>query len=299
MQTLQELDVSYNKLQWLPAEVGRLSHLVCLRASYNQLAEISPEVRGNSYPTKPLNHCRLYPHLHSHLCNLQVFAGLSCLESLHLNDNELSQLPLSIGSFLSLSELCLQYNKIEHLPPDLGQLPALRHLELEGNPLRPVQLLHLASESAAASSSGLDLERFRQLLMLQREADHHSSTSGGSRPLSALPGSMALRSPAAGSTAARSSRTGAGAGIAAEAASERKSNGVGDRAPPLRADASKAAPDILFLGHNGAGQPFQVKACLITDYLAVHSLPFLGNLCHQAYLKLYPAPALSSSVCIH
>ena len=275
MQTLQELDVSYNKLQWLPAEVGRLSHLVCLRASYNQLAEISPEVRGNSYPTKPLNHCRLYPHLHSHLCNLQVFAGLSCLESLHLNDNELSQLPLSIGSFLSLSELCLQYNKIEHLPPDLGQLPALRHLELEGNPLRPVQLLHLASESAAASSSGLDLERFRQLLMLQREADHHSSTSGStSRPLSALSGSMAVRSPAAGSiaagsTAAGSSSTGAGSGVGAEAASERESNGVGSRASPLRADASKVAPDILFLGHNGdsgAARPFQVKSARHITY---------------------------------
>ena len=186
-----------------------------------------------------------------------MFAGLSCLVSLHLNDNELSQLPPSICSLLGLTELRLQSNKIEHLPPDLGQLPALRHLELEGNPLRPVQLLHLAADSAAASSSGLDLARFRQLLMLQQETENHSTTSGSSRPLSALSGSMAVRSAAAGS-----SSTGAGFGVGAEAASERASNGVGNRESPLSAAASTAAPDILFLGHNGdsgAARPFQVK----------------------------------------
>lgn len=55
MQTLLELDVSYNKLQWLPAEIGRLSLLVCLRASYNQLAGISPEVRLICCPNIPLD----------------------------------------------------------------------------------------------------------------------------------------------------------------------------------------------------------------------------------------------------
>lgn len=175
-----------------------------------------------------------------------MFAGLSGLESLHLNDNELSRLPPSIGSLLGLTELHLQYNKLQRLPSDLGQLPALRRLELEGNPLHPAQLLHLAAESAAAASD-LDLVKFRQLLMLQREAGLHSTASGdSSRPLSAASGSMAATSAAAGSG------TGAGSALG------RAVNGMGDRSSPSRADASRMPPDVLILGHNGdAGRSFQ------------------------------------------
>ncbi len=47
LQMLLELDISYNKLQGLPASLSKLQHLTCLRASYNQLTAVGPEVRGN------------------------------------------------------------------------------------------------------------------------------------------------------------------------------------------------------------------------------------------------------------
>ena len=45
---MQELDVSYNRLQHLPDSLGRLKHLTCLRASYNQLGEIGNEVSAEA-----------------------------------------------------------------------------------------------------------------------------------------------------------------------------------------------------------------------------------------------------------
>ena len=46
-QSLQELDVSYNRLQQLPESLGKLRNLYCLRASYNQLGILANEVWGS------------------------------------------------------------------------------------------------------------------------------------------------------------------------------------------------------------------------------------------------------------
>ena len=50
LQSLQELDVSYNRLQQLPESLGRLQNLYCLRASYNQLGVLTNEVCGRLVP---------------------------------------------------------------------------------------------------------------------------------------------------------------------------------------------------------------------------------------------------------
>lgn len=42
---LCELDVSFNKLQSLPASLGKLQRLVSFKASYNQLVDVGPGVR--------------------------------------------------------------------------------------------------------------------------------------------------------------------------------------------------------------------------------------------------------------
>lgn len=108
----------------------------------------------------------------------QILAGLSSLEVLHLNDNELQDLPRSLGNLVCLKELHLQYNKLTDLPAELGQLQCLEILNLEGNPLAGynlppseavARLIQLTSESVA-SPSGLNLVAFReQMLVLHEE----------------------------------------------------------------------------------------------------------------------------------
>ncbi len=44
-QMLCELDVSFNKLQSLPASIGKLQRLLSLTASYNQLVDVGSGVR--------------------------------------------------------------------------------------------------------------------------------------------------------------------------------------------------------------------------------------------------------------
>lgn len=71
-------------------------------------------------------------------------SGLVSLQSLHLNDNQISRLPDSWAGLASLAEVHLQYNQIKRLPAQMGQLPALEVLDLDGNPL-PGPLLALGS----------------------------------------------------------------------------------------------------------------------------------------------------------
>ena len=58
------------------------------------------------------------------------------VESLYLDNNELTRLPDSIGRMKKLKHLSVRYNRIERLPESFRQLDELEVLAVDNNPLQ-------------------------------------------------------------------------------------------------------------------------------------------------------------------
>jgi internalin A len=113
-----ELELSFNKLSELPAEITELANLTTLHLSGNQLSDLP--------------------------------AGITQLENLttlHLNFNKLSELPAGIGQLVNLTTLNLSQNQLSDLPAGIGQLVNLTTLYLGGNQLSdlPTGITQLAN----------------------------------------------------------------------------------------------------------------------------------------------------------
>ena len=101
---LQQLKLDRNILQRLPDNIGLLRNLQVLSASHNELQQIPSS----------LQNCRQLTELlvtDNRLCQLPValFSKLSSLESLHLHQNRLFQLPASISNLNSLKSVSLEW----------------------------------------------------------------------------------------------------------------------------------------------------------------------------------------------
>jgi len=110
---LQQLDVSDNKLAWLPKSFGSLINLETFYRWGNQLTSL-PEWLGNLK-----------------------------LQNLSLSENQLTSLPESFGNLTRLQWLNLFGNKLTSLPTGIRELRALTHLFLHDNPALdlPVEVL--------------------------------------------------------------------------------------------------------------------------------------------------------------
>ena len=105
---LQYLNLSNNRLDKLPAEIGELHKLREICLSFNKFAEIPNELQA---------------------CEQ--------LETLLLSGNQIKEIGLSgLNKLKRLSILDLSNNDIHHIPPELGLLTQLKTLQLEGNPFR-------------------------------------------------------------------------------------------------------------------------------------------------------------------
>ncbi|CAO3690336.1 unnamed protein product [Umbelopsis ramanniana] len=62
-----------------------------------------------------------------------AISRLSSLHTIHLQNNNLSSLPMEIWSLAGLQELNVGYNKIQHLPPEIHRAKALQELFLHNN----------------------------------------------------------------------------------------------------------------------------------------------------------------------
>jgi Leucine-rich repeat (LRR) protein len=141
---LQVLDLSHNRLASIASELfTTLTKLTTLRLHNNKLLRIPKEIGAlTSLSTLLLQENQL----------LKVGKQLSqCanLEVLRLEFNNLSKLPAAMRSMAKLHCLMLHHNKFRIIPEplyDAGFVSHLYTLSLEGNPLTPEILRHIAEK---------------------------------------------------------------------------------------------------------------------------------------------------------
>ncbi|CAM9250870.1 unnamed protein product [Scytosiphon promiscuus] len=122
MRSVEEINLSGNKLQELPEDAQRFTSLSTLRLDNNKLSGL-PE----------------------------GLLTLTSLTRLSLRHNNFSNLPYRFGDLHRLQRLDLGENMLKTLPPTMGLLTSLKHLKLDGN-----NMPHLAMPPPLKTSSGKD-----------------------------------------------------------------------------------------------------------------------------------------------
>lgn len=167
-QTIKKLNLSYQQLTSLPAEIGRLKSLEKLFLNENLLMSLPPEIgllqnlqelnlQGNQLKTLPLEMRQLkhlkvlnlsynkLTHFPSEVIDCegkhsQEFRKptteslrLTSLNYLDLEGNQITSLPPEIGQLKRLKFLYLSENQLTSIPPEIGQLRNLIKLRLGEN----------------------------------------------------------------------------------------------------------------------------------------------------------------------
>ena len=129
--TLSELDVSRNKLTYIPPFVGNLSKLTYLDISNNQISSLPDEILSLGHLmqiTASVNRFSSIP---------KVIFSLPKLETLLISGNQISE--IDVDGLLKLKKLQildLSNNSISRIPPQLGNVSWLKSISLEGNSFR-------------------------------------------------------------------------------------------------------------------------------------------------------------------
>jgi len=216
LKNLVEVELMYNQLTEIPAEIGNLTKLTRLSAGFNKIEKLPAEI-GN---LTNLDYIYLWENclteLPAEIGNLkkvtQLVAGknqltelpaeivnMERLRSLHLDGNQITELPENIGELTNLVGFTLNDNNITEIPASINNMPILTRLWLSGNQL--ISALPEASftidtldlgEQQPVTLPAVTIPRddisYQQLVtpfMLQMQ-----SLSGGS-----LPGAWAITSP--------------------------------------------------------------------------------------------------------
>ncbi|KAK2494885.1 hypothetical protein MC885_015915 [Smutsia gigantea] len=134
------LDVSENRLEWLPSALGGLVLLTDLLLSQNLLQRL-PDGIGQ------LKQLSILKVDQNRLCEVtEAIGGCENLSELILTENLLTALPHSLGKLTKLTNLNVDRNRLEMLPPEIGGCVALSVLSLRDNRLAvlPPELAHTA-----------------------------------------------------------------------------------------------------------------------------------------------------------
>ncbi|XP_035140112.1 volume-regulated anion channel subunit LRRC8E isoform X1 [Callithrix jacchus] len=120
LKSLEQLYLSYNKLETLPSQLGLCSGLRLLDVSHNGLHSLPPEVGL----LQNLQHLALSYNALDALPDELFFCRK--LRTLLLGDNQLTQLSSQVGALRALSRLELKGNRLEMLPEELGNCGGLK-----------------------------------------------------------------------------------------------------------------------------------------------------------------------------
>ncbi|MBF0452348.1 MAG: hypothetical protein HQK75_16720, partial [Candidatus Magnetomorum sp.] len=124
---LSSLDISENRLKYLPDDICSIQSLTELNVSNNQLVNL-PACIGNIQTLSIFNASgNQLTHLPESLFTIEP------LTKLYLSDNRLKELPETIGQIQSLSIFDLSNNQLSSFPENLEQLISLAELNLANN----------------------------------------------------------------------------------------------------------------------------------------------------------------------
>ena len=142
LSNLELLDVRYNALDALPADIKDCKHLKTLRLSHNKIKRISHDIGE-------LKNLTSFDACHNGLRSLSS-GVVKCTELrlLQLNHNELQTLPVDIGLCAKMEDLLVQNNKLSTLPLSISALRNLKRIKFGYNPLTniPVDFPERAAE---------------------------------------------------------------------------------------------------------------------------------------------------------
>mmetsp|Transcript_16832 Transcript_16832/g.23424 ORF Transcript_16832/g.23424 Transcript_16832/m.23424 type:complete len:357 (+) Transcript_16832:92-1162(+) len=152
---LKSLDLSENKIQFLPNEITKLKKLTKLYLDRNEISDLPTQFANLKYlETLTLSNNKLteVPEAILSLVNLKILdlgsnriqsmdqipVRLPLLEVLRLENNQLKTVPPSISRLSSLETLSLSNNQLVTVPEEIGLLPKLECLWLNDNRLMTV-----------------------------------------------------------------------------------------------------------------------------------------------------------------
>lgn len=133
-ENLQYLDLSANKLEWVPSGLFELESLRSLNLSHNKIKDLiwQPHERHNSHKTTAGNGNKEDEPISSGWKH-----GLVELIQLDLSNNQIHDLgymPMALSGCKSLRTLHLNNNSLGDIPLELGLLKQLTTITLGGNP---------------------------------------------------------------------------------------------------------------------------------------------------------------------
>ncbi|CAG4945563.1 unnamed protein product [Parnassius apollo] len=127
--TLRELNLSGNQLNFFPEQVLDLNSLKYLYLGGNNIANIPKDIWK-------LNSLQILSIGGNQIVEVPESVGaLTSLQALVLSDNLIEQLPASIANLKQLRSLLIHKNKLKTLPPQIIKLKCLTELSLRDNPL--------------------------------------------------------------------------------------------------------------------------------------------------------------------
>jgi Leucine-rich repeat (LRR) protein len=139
MTSLTFLDLKKNQLESLPS-FKAMNRLTYLDISQNSLESFPQLPTDSSLDRLHMNNNRIKSINLAELLNLK-----DSLTELHIHDNQLSEIPYDIGLMRCMKLLDVCNNNVNDLPASLGWIDSLNRLAVDGNPIRSIRRTLLSS----------------------------------------------------------------------------------------------------------------------------------------------------------